>query len=188
MDEGHLLIDVNGLGYEVEVTQATRSALSVGQNIVLYTHFSVREDAQALYGFAGRGERDLFRALIRISGIGPKLALGLLSGMGTAEFAQSIMGGNVAALIKLPGVGKKTAERLVVELKDKVSQWIDGSIMVSTRNKPSSSYQDEAEKALVALGYRPQEASRLIASVIESNMSTEDIIKAALRNGIKQSL
>jgi len=188
IDGNRLLIDVHGIGYELEVTAATLVRVVVDTELELYTHFSVREDAQILYGFANQAERDLFRVLIKVNGVGPRMAIGLLSGMGTNEFAHSIMAQNVAALVKLPGVGKKTAERLVVEMKDKVAQWIVTDSLKPESEETKSGFQNEAEKALVVLGYKPQEASRLVSSVFEASMSIEDIVKAALRSGLKQLL
>ena len=188
IEGNRLLVDVQGIGYELEVTGATLAKVVVDAEIELYTHFTVREDAQILYGFANQAERDLFRVLIKVNGVGPKMAIGLLSGMGTNEFAHSIMAQNVAALVKLPGVGKKTAERLVVEMKDKVARWIDTDSLKQEKYEAKSGFQNEAEKALVVLGYKPQEASRLVSSVFQASMSIEDIVKAALRSGLKQLL
>ncbi len=188
IDDNRLLVDVHGIGYELEVTAAALAKVVVGVDLELYTHFTVREDAQILYGFANQAERDLFRVLIRVNGVGPKMAIGLLSGMGTNEFAHSIMAQNVAALVQLPGVGKKTAERLVVEMKDKVAQWIDTESLRPDRTEEKTGFQNEAEKALVSLGYKPQEASRLVNSVFRASMSIEEIVKAALRSGLKQLL
>ncbi|MBV1905197.1 MAG: Holliday junction branch migration protein RuvA [Pseudomonadales bacterium] len=181
-----LLVDVHGLGYEVHTTLATLSEVTIGQSVELFTHFSVREDAQLLYGFALIAERDLFRVLIRINGVGPKMALGLLSSMGASEFARSIVSGDMPALVKLPGIGKKTAERLIVEMKDKVSEWVQTTTELPTDAGDSKSFlQSEAESALIALGYKPQDASQRVALVIKTSMSIEDIVKAALRSGIK---
>jgi len=188
IDGNRLLVDVHGIGYELEVTAATLAKVVPDVELELYTHFSVREDAQVLYGFANQAERDLFRVLIKVNGVGPKMAIGLLSGMGTNEFAHSIMAQNVAALVKLPGVGKKTAERLVVEMKDKVARWIDTDSLKSEKDGLKSGFQNEAEKALVVLGYKPHEANRLVSSVFQASMSIEDIVKAALRSGLKQLL
>jgi Holliday junction DNA helicase RuvA len=188
IDGNRLLVDVHGIGYELEVTAATLANVVVGVELELYTHFSVREDAQILYGFANQAERDLFRVLFKVNGVGPKMAIGLLSGMGTNEFAHSIMAQNVAALVKLPGVGKKTAERLVVEMKDKVAQWVDTESLMPGRTAEKTGFQNEAEKALVVLGYKPQEASRLVSSVFKASMTIEEIVKAALRSGLKQLL
>lgn len=188
IDGNRLLVDVHGIGYELDVTSATLAKVAIDVELELYTHFSVREDAQILYGFANQAERDLFRVLIKVNGVGPKMAIGLLSGMGTNEFAHSIMAQNVAALVKLPGVGKKTAERLVVEMKDKVAQWIDTDSLKPARGETKTGFQNEAEKALVVLGYKPHEASRLVGAVFQASMSIEDIVKAALRSGLKQLL
>ncbi len=125
LDELTVLVDVAGIGYELDVTANTLSALpGIGHDVVLFTHLSVREDAHSLYGFESRGERDLFRTLIKISGVGPKLALNLLSGMDVVDLARCIRDSDVARLVKLPGVGRKTAERLVVELKDRIERLV----------------------------------------------------------------
>lgn len=188
LDEYTVLVDVAGIGYELDVTANTLSALpGVGQDVVLFTHMSVREDAHSLYGFETRGERDLFRTLIKISGVGPKLALNLLSGMDVVDLARCIRDSDVARLVKLPGVGRKTAERLVVELKDRIERLV--LIPEITRPKVADAARhviEEAERALIKLGYRPAEASRAIGSAYVQGQSTEDVVRIALKRMIGQ--
>jgi holliday junction DNA helicase RuvA len=183
LDENTVLIDVGGVGYELEVTANTLSALpGVGQDVVLFTHLSIREDAHSLFGFDSQGERDLFRTLIKISGVGPKLALNLLSGMGVVDLARCIRDSDVARLVKLPGVGRKTAERLVVELKDRIERLVP--IPSGARPKVAEATRqiiEEAERALIALGYRPAEASRAIGNAYVQGHSTEDVVRSALK-------
>jgi holliday junction DNA helicase RuvA len=188
LDEYTVLVDVAGIGYELDVTANTLSALpGVGQDVVLFTHMSVREDAHSLYGFETRGERDLFRTLIKISGVGPKLALNLLSGMDVVDLARCIRDSDIARLVKLPGVGRKTAERLVVELKDRIERLV--LIPEITRPKVTDAARhviEEAERALIKLGYRPSEASRAIGNAYVQGQSTEDVVRIALKRMIGQ--
>ena len=178
-----VLLDVGGVGYEVEVTVGALSQLpqmhKQDHPVELYTHFVVREDAQLLYGFASRDERDLFRALIRITGVGPKLALSLISSVSLVELSACVQSGDAAALTRVPGVGRKTAERLLVELKDKLPALSPQEIALA--RSADGQAAGEAEDALVALGYRPAEAARMIAGVKEASASTEDMVRAALR-------
>ncbi|ARN75082.1 Holliday junction branch migration protein RuvA [Oceanicoccus sagamiensis] len=182
-----ILIDVNGIGYEVQVPMTTIYQLpEVGKPVTLHTHFVVREDAQLLYGFAERRERSLFRTLIKVNGVGPKLALTILSGIESDDFVRCVRDGDTQALVRLPGVGKKTAERLLVEMKDRLKDWsIDGTA-ASASDTGAASNNDilaEAESALVALGYKPQEASKAIAAVNDASMdSSEALIRMALKN------
>ncbi len=181
-----ILIDVNGVGYEVQVPMTTIYQLpEVGKSVTLHTHFVVREDAQLLYGFADLRERSLFRTLIKVNGVGPKLALTILSGIESDDFVRCVRDGDTASLVRLPGVGKKTAERLLVEMKDRLKDWsIDGTA-VTGNNAPASTngILAEAESALVALGYKPQEASKAIAAVNDASMeSSEALIRMALKN------
>jgi Holliday junction DNA helicase RuvA len=188
LDELTVLVDVAGIGYELDVTANTLSALpGIGHDVVLFTHLSVREDAHSLYGFESRGERDLFRTLIKISGVGPKLALNLLSGMDVVDLARCIRDSDVARLVKLPGVGRKTAERLVVELKDRIERLV--LIPELSRPKVAEAGRhviEEAERALIKLGYRPAEASRAIGSAYVQGQSTEDVVRIALKRMIGQ--
>ena len=188
LDEHTVLVDVAGIGYELDVTANTLSTLpGVGHDVVLFTHLSIREDAHSLYGFESRGERDLFRTLIKISGVGPKLALNLLSGIDVIELARCIRDSDIARLVKLPGVGRKTAERLVVELKDRIERLV--AIPALVRPKASDATRhviEEAERALIKLGYRPAEASRAIGSAYVQGQSTEDVVRIALRRMVGQ--
>lgn len=189
-----LLLDVNGVGYEVEVPMTTLYRLpELGQSVILHTHFVVREDAQLLYGFFEKAERELFRQLIKVNGVGPKMALAILSGMEGAEFVRCVQDHDINTLVKLPGVGKKTAERLLVEMQDRLkefSQWLPQlpSTMPHGTGKRTEKIEiSEAESALIALGYRPQEAAKAIAALNTDGLRSEDIIKQALRNMVKAS-
>ena len=174
------VVDVGGVGYEVEVTSGAAAKLSASPGSVeVWTHFVAREDAQALYGFAGAAERDLFRSLIKVSGVGPKLALNLLSTVSPDEFAAAIASGNVAAITRVPGIGRKTASRLVVDLRDKVAAAID----VAAPNGGGEAVR-EAALALVALGYREQTAARMAGEAAEQlggQAAVEELIRDALR-------
>ena len=163
----HLILDVNGLGYELEVPMTTLYRLpSVGEPITLHTHLVVREDAQLLYGFIGKRDRDFFRELIRLNGVGPKLALALMSSLEVDELVRAVSAQDTSALTKVPGVGKKTAERLLVELKDRFKAWeVVPSMFALVPNQPDmpaaqvASAESDAVIALISLGYKPQEAS-----------------------------
>ena len=190
-----LLIDVQGVGYEVSVSLTTFFDLpACGENVSLHTHFVVREDAQQLYGFSERRERELFRTLIKVNGVGPKMALTILSGMTTSDFVHSVQANDTARLVKLPGVGKKTAERLIVEIRDRLSSFTeggDGATEGSPAFELSRSHSDakvEAESALIALGYKPQEASRMVSAVVSDDAGTqtsEELIRLSLRSMVK---
>lgn len=179
-----IVIDVHGVGYELETSMTTLVSMpSVGEEVRLYTHLSVREDAHLLYGFARDEERQLFRALIKVNGVGPKLALAILSGMDTDAFIHCVMEGDSKALTKLPGVGKKTADRLVVEMRDRFPHWQEGQGSLlegdSAMTRRASDPQADAEAALVTLGYKPTEASRMLSD-LDKTLPTEALIKAAL--------
>jgi Holliday junction DNA helicase RuvA len=182
-----LLLEVNGIGYEVDAPMSTFYRLpDVGQSILLYTHFVVREDAHHLYGFYSREERGLFRTLLKVNGVGPRLGLTILSSMDPSEFVYSIVNNNVANLVKLPGVGKKTAERLVIEMRDKLSDWHPSSPQLNQSNEISPSITgnqiiQDAISALIALGYKPQEASRAVSKIEDKTLNSEEIIRRALR-------
>jgi len=184
-----LLLEVNGVGYEIEAPMSTFYVLPEGDaEVTLHTHLSIREDAHVLFGFAREADRTLFRALLKVSGVGGKMALGVLSGMTAEEFSQSVQTGDLAALTRLPGVGKKTAERLVVEMRDKLDKIgilpQGGGGVVAPAVVPGAADQD-AVSALVVLGYRPPEASRMVSKVFEEGMDTEAIIRAALQGTVK---
>ena len=183
----HLVIDVNGVGYELEVPMTTLYRLpAVGEPLTLHTHLVVREDAQLLYGFYDKRDRELFRELIRLNGVGPKLALALMSGLEVDELVRCVQAQDTSALMKVPGVGKKTAERLLVELKDRFKAWESLPGMATLVIEPSagaavSSAESDAVSALISLGYKPQEASRAVALVKEDGLSSEDLIRRALK-------
>ncbi|WP_333982998.1 Holliday junction branch migration protein RuvA [Ectopseudomonas khazarica] len=183
----HLLLDVNGVGYELEVPMTTLYRLPAqGETVTLHTHLVVREDAHLLYGFYEKRDRELFRELIRLNGVGPKLALALMSGLEVDELVRCVQAQDTAALTKVPGVGKKTAERLLVELKDRFKAWESIPAIAPLVVEPQlaqavSSAESDAVSALISLGYKPQEASRAVAAVKEDGMSSEDLIRRALR-------
>ena len=185
-----ILVDVGGIGYEIQVPMTTLYQLpELGQPVTLLTHFVVREDAQQLFGFAEPADRRLFRELIKVSGVGPRLALTLLSGMDAADFARCLQRDDVAALVALPGVGRKTAERLLVEMRDKAGDWLDElspeSAAQAEPGKAGAQSHDqraEAEQALVALGYKLTEAAKLIAAAdAPAETPSEELIRLALR-------
>ena len=185
-----VLVDVGGIGYEIQVPMTTLYQLpELGQPVTLLTHFVVREDAQQLFGFAEPADRRLFRELIKVSGVGPRLALTLLSGMDAADFARCLQRDDVAALVALPGVGRKTAERLLVEMRDKAGDWLDElspeSATQADTGKTGAQTNDqrvEAEQALVALGYKLTEAAKLIAAADAApETPSEELIRLALQ-------
>ena len=182
-----LLVDVQGIGYEVLVSLGTFFDIpEVGGAVTLHTHFVVREDAQLLFGFATLEERALFRQLIKVNGVGPKMALAILSGMSASEFAEAVHNNDIATLVKLPGVGKKTAERLVVEMRDKVDVAQVGDFGNPATGKHPDIKQ-EAESALTALGYKPQDAAKMISRVSDEDItSTEQLIRRALKNMVSR--
>ena len=179
LDGSAALVDVGGVGYEVEATTGAAAMLAANPDrVLLYTHLVVREDAHSLYGFASVPERELFRTLIKVTGIGPRLALSLLSRVAADAFADAIASGNTSALVRVPGIGKKTAQRLVVELRDKVREL---SATTSVGNTPTTR---EAVLALIALGYRETTAADVVGEVAdggEVEWSTEDLLQEALR-------
>ncbi|MDC0661986.1 Holliday junction branch migration protein RuvA [Marinobacter sp. SS21] len=186
------LVECSGLGYEVDIPYTTFFHLpETGGEVTLHTHFSVREDAQSLYGFAARVDRDLFRLLIKVNGVGPKLALAILSGLDADQFIRCVEAKDANALVKLPGVGKKTAERLLIEMTDRIGQ-LEGQFGVSepqlsdtkARAVVQPSATDEAESALIALGYKPQEAAKVVSKVAQDGMTREALIRSALKSMI----
>ncbi|MDZ7852864.1 MAG: Holliday junction branch migration protein RuvA [Halomonas sp.] len=182
-----IVVDVAGVGYELEASMTTLVAMpGTGEPVSLYTHLTIRDDAHLLYGFAREQERALFRALIKVNGIGPKLALGILSGMDEDAFVRCVMDDDIKSLTRLPGVGKKTAERLLIEMRDRFPHWEQpGELAVGTNVAAGSVSSDtadpvaDAEAALVSLGYKPAEAARMLVG-LEASGSTEAMIKAAL--------
>lgn len=183
----HLIVDVNGLGYELEVPMTTLYRLpAVGQAVTLHTHLVVREDAHLLYGFFEKRERELFRELIRLNGVGPKLALALMSGLEVDELVRCVQAQDTSTLVKIPGVGKKTAERLLVELKDRFKAWESMPSIAPLVVEPRvgvavSSAESDALSALIALGFKPQEASKAVAAIKEEDLSSEEMIRRALK-------
>jgi Holliday junction DNA helicase RuvA len=190
----HLILDVNGLGYELEVPMTTLYRLpSVGEPVTLHTHLVVREDAQLLYGFYEKRERELFRELIRLNGVGPKLALALMSGLDVDELVRCVQAQDTSALVKIPGVGKKTAERLLVELKDRFKAWETTPSMFelvptgpngTKAGVPVNTAENDAVSALISLGYKPQEASRAVAAIDGKGLSSEELIRRSLKGMI----
>lgn len=188
-----LLLEVGGIGYELQAPLSAFMQLpQVGSKVTLHTHLTVREDAHLLYGFTQEKQKTLFRLLIKTNGVGPKLALGILSGMNVEEFVACVSAQNVTALTKLPGVGKKTAERLIIEMQDRLKQEIaqlEQHANNNTRALKSNKKQSlqEAEQALIALGYRPQEAAKMLNNVDATVDNTEELIRLALKHSMGQA-
>ncbi|MGL5758687.1 Holliday junction branch migration protein RuvA [Plesiomonas sp.] len=188
-----VLLDVSGVGYEVNMPMTCFYDLpDIGAEATVFTHFVVREDAQLLYGFNNKQERALFRELLKTNGVGPKLALAILSGMSAAQFVGAVEREDITTLVKLPGVGKKTAERLIVEMKDRFKGMgsfdlftppneLASAIHHSKAAVQQADAEEEAASALVALGYKPQEASRMISKIATPEADCETLIRNALR-------
>ncbi len=187
-----LLIEVGGIGYEVQMPMSCFYELpNIGEEAIIYTHFVVREDAQLLYGFNTVNERALFREVIKANGVGPKMGLGILSGMTASQFVSCVEREDISTLVKLPGVGKKTAERLVVEMKDRLKGWGAGDLFTpATDAAPIDSMpsvnevgaEDEAVSALLSLGYKSAQASKVISQVSKPGMTSEQLIREALKS------
>ncbi|RKZ96932.1 MAG: Holliday junction branch migration protein RuvA [Gammaproteobacteria bacterium] len=179
-----IVLDVQGVGYEVAAPMSTFFNLpAIDEEVTLFTHLIVREDAQLLYGFATVRERLLFRSLLKVNGVGAKLALTILSGSDVDDFARSVQEGDAASLTRLPGVGKKTAERLIVEMRDRLKE-VSGAMglkPVESKAAKLAGAKDEAAEALVSLGYKPSEADKMIRSLDSEGLTTEDLIKLALQ-------
>ncbi len=181
-------IEVGGITYEIQVPLSTLYQLpELGKELLLHTHFVVREDAQLLYGFYEAKDKSMFRSLIKVNGVGPKMALAILSGMEADDFVRTVRANDVATLINMPGIGKKTAERLIIEMRDRLKDW-DTPAGTETRSgtaqKPASMTRD-AETALVSLGYKPPQAARAIALVLKENKEiadSEELIRQALKS------
>ena len=185
-----LLLDVQGVGYEVEAPMTTFYDLpAINQEIKLHTHLVVREDAHILFGFSKEADRALFRTLIKVSGVGPKLALTILSGQSAEEFHRCIHDNDTLALVRLPGVGKKTAERLVIEMRDRLP--VLGDSTMSSTDKSGASIpavgnaKQEAISALCSLGYKPLDASKMVQNISAEGKSCEDMIRLALQGAIR---
>ena len=183
-----LVIDVNGVGYEVEAPLGVFSELPEnGKQVAILIHHHFSQDSQTLYGFASNGERELFRKLLKISGIGAKMALAILSGASGEELARYVSSGDVASLTKVPGIGKKTAERIIMELRDKLDGLPVGlgTATTLTGGPVATDPVSEASHALASLGYKPTEVSRMVGLVAEDGMDAEEIIKKALQSRVK---
>lgn len=183
-----LLLDVHGVGYEIEAPMSTFFKLpAVGAALTLQTHMVVREDAHLLFGFATVVEKTLFREIIKITGIGPKLGLAILSGIGVEDFWAAVRAGETGRLVKLPGIGKKTAERIVIELRDKAGAGGPGDIgmLTSSGVTIAASPLAEARAALESLGYKPVEAQKLTDAVHQDGMSTDQLIREALKRAVR---
>ncbi|WP_440997741.1 Holliday junction branch migration protein RuvA [Arhodomonas sp. SL1] len=183
-----LVVDVQGVGYELEAPMSVFYELPpLGGEVELRTHLAVRDDAQVLFGFRSESERRLFRSLIRVSGVGPKLALALLSGMSAEAFTRCVEARDTATLTRLPGVGRKTAERLVMEMADRVDTLATPAPAAgATAAAPDGEEPlDEAASALVALGYKPAEAQRLLQQIDTEGRSSEELIRDALRRAVR---
>ena len=187
----YLLIDAHGVGYELEASLTTFQTLpEIGAEVTLLTHLAVREDAHTLYGFASPAERSLFRNLIRVTGIGPRLALLILSGMSVELFGRCVRENDTASLTRLPGIGKKTAERLIIELRDRIGELgLDPTAVVLPGGRavaPAINPVDDAISALVALGYKLPEASRMVQSLDTDGLTSEAIIRLALQASVRR--
>ncbi len=187
-----MVIDVAGVGYEVEAPLTVFYDLpETGQQVVILTHLSIKDDSHTLYGFSSESERTVFRQLLKISGIGAKLALTILSGASGDELARYVAENDSASLTRLPGIGKKTAERIIIELRDKLDSFpVSGATMPRSGIAPPGGAVSEASHALGALGYKPQEVSRMVRSVVQADMGAdldaEEIIRRALQSMVKQ--
>ena len=184
-----LMLDVNGVGYELQASMTTFYDLpELNHEVTLHTHFVVREDAQILYAFSSTAERSLFRTLLKVNGVGPKMALAIVSGMTVDEFAERVKAGDAIGLTRLPGVGKKTAERLIIEMRDRLPK-PDSVTLGQGNSKPEQiimkrNSEEEAVTALLALGYKPTEASKMVSRQANQDLSVEVMI----RNALKESL
>ena len=183
-----LMLEVGGVGYELDAPMSTFYNLpAVGAEVSLFTHLVVREDAHNLYGFATDRERRMFRELLKVTGIGPKLALSLLSGINVDELLMCVASGDTDSLVRIPGVGRKTAERLLIEMRDRIKGFGEVTSMLTPLNGSSTqSTQNEAFSALVALGYKPAEVTRLLQAVDPAVQSVEEIIRHALKSAIQK--
>ena len=187
----YLMIDAHGVGYELEASLTTFQTLpEIGAEVTLLTHLAVREDAHTLYGFASPAERSLFRNLIRVTGIGPRLALLILSGMSVELFGRCVRENDTASLTRLPGIGKKTAERLIIELRDRIGELgLDPTAVVLPGGRavtPAINPMDDAISALVALGYKLPEASRMVQALDTAGLTSEAIIRLALQASVRR--
>lgn len=186
----YLLLDVNGVGYELEAPMSTFYELpECGQSVMLHTHLMIRDDAHTLYAFKQLRDRSLFRNLLKVNGVGAKMALAILSGMESNAFAQCIHHGDVDSLVRIPGVGKKTAERLILDMRDRLDKEV--TLQVASNGKNGNGVNGyvadpiaDAVSALVSLGYKPNEASRMVNTVDTKSQNSEDIIRQALKTSM----
>lgn len=186
-----VLIECNGIGYEVTMPMTSIYALpEVNEEAIIYTHFVVREDAQLLYGFANKVERKLFRLVIKVNGVGPKLGLAILSSMSADQFVSCVTHDDLSTIVKIPGVGKKTAERLLIEMRDRLKDWQAGnesapaeafSLNVQQSDTFVNNAKGDATNALVSLGYSQQQADKAVKAVFKADLSSEDLIRLALK-------
>ena len=177
-----LVVDVNGVGYECEAPMSTFYVLpETGAEVTLRTHLVVREDAHLLYAFASEEERRLFRSLLKVSGVGPRIALGILSGISVERFTLCIEAQDPDPLVRVPGIGRKTAERLLIEMRDRVTELSAARAALPPAVGRAATAQHEAYSALVALGYRPIEIAKLLKAVADDQASTEELIRRALK-------
>lgn len=177
-----LLLDVGGVGYELLASMTTFFDLpEINNEVTLYTHLIVREDAHTLYAFSSVKERALFRVLLKVNGVGPKMALAIVSGMTAEEFAQRIHANDVTGLTKLPGVGKKTAERLIIEMRDRLPKPSDQTELGISSPNTVRNFEDEAVEALIALGYKPTQASQMVSKHTSADLTVEEVIRKALK-------
>ena len=179
-----LVVEVNGIGYELEAPMSTFYKVTLGAAVTLYVHQVVREDAHLLYGFASREERDMCRTLLKVNGVGPKMALAILSSMEADAFAACIRQGDIATLTRIPGVGKKTAERLIIEMRDRVGNGSASLNAIAGELVPVTPEHD-AITALISLGYKAAEAERAVGRITLENASAEDLIRQALKGMVK---
>lgn len=178
------VIECAGVGYEVETPMSTFLELPPpGSELFLHTHLLVREDAHFLFGFATEEEKQLFRTLLKISGVGAKMGLAILSGMTVSDFARCVQAEDSALLVRIPGVGKKTAERLIIEMRDRIGK--SPALAAAGAKRSEGDSRSEAVDALVSLGYKPAEVKRFLSSIDVRDMSAEDIIRLALRQAVK---
>ncbi len=184
-----LVVDVAGVGYELLASITTFIDLpELDHDVTLFTHLIVREDAHTLYAFSALKERALFRILLKVNGVGPKMALAIVSGMTADEFAHRVHANDVAGLTRLPGVGKKTAERLIIEMRDRLPE-PEGSLEANTSNPPATTsirnLEEEAVAALLALGYKPAQASKMVSSYAGDDLTVEEVVRQALKASLK---
>ena len=184
-----ILVEVAGITYEILVPMSTLYQLpEPGELVRLHTHFSVREDAQTLYGFFDAETKKMFRSLVKVNGVGPKMALGILSGMSVEDFVQTVRNNDSEAMVRMPGIGKKTAERLMIEMRDKMIEWgSDNNVGSDLSSQTKSSFTKDAEIAMINLGYKPQQAARAIAQALKVNPEindSEELIRFSLKSMI----